>query len=204
MPNTVDIKNATGATVTVDTQGTAITGQSLETGGYSAMGWLSSIRKAITDSLASLLARLPAALGGAGGMKVEVLSIAAGSATLGNVGFVAQTAGGWLTAQDIDLDEASPANVKASAGKVHGWILYNAHLTAVRYVKLYNKASAPVLASDTPFITIPVPPASLAHELFETGIAFPTGIGWAATTGVPVNDAGAPGANDVQAVLFYI
>lgn len=55
MPNTVNIKDAAGGTVTVETVGTPITGQTLESGGASTSGWLSSLRKALTD-------RLPAAL----------------------------------------------------------------------------------------------------------------------------------------------
>lgn len=48
-----------GGTVTINT-GTAITGEALEAGGAGLLGWLSSLRK-----------RLPVALGGNGGLKVE-------------------------------------------------------------------------------------------------------------------------------------
>lgn len=50
-------------TATIDV-GDPITGQALEAGGTGLLGWLSSLRKAITD-------RLPAALGTGGGLKVD-------------------------------------------------------------------------------------------------------------------------------------
>ncbi len=121
---------------------------------------------------------------------------------VGNVGMLPLTTGGLATATDIDLDEASPANIKNSAGQVYGWYLFNNAVTT-RYVKLYNKASAPVLASDTPLFTIPIPAGAAANVLGANGITFSLGIGWAATTGVAANDTGAPSANDVIGNLFY-
>jgi len=116
---------------------------------------------------------------------------------------VPATSGGWSIARDIDLDEATPANIKASAGQVGGWYLYNNAATTV-YVKLYNKASAPILASDTPKMTIPVPSGGAANVEISSGIEFDTGIGWACTTGVADNDTGSPAANDMVANLLYI
>ena len=113
------------------------------------------------------------------------------------------TSGGLTTVRDIDLDEASAANIKGSAGQVYGWYIVNTHATAWRYVKLYNKATGPTVGSDTPLITFGIPPAGGANEMSTHGIVFDTGIGWAATTGVADNDTGAPGANEVVATLFY-
>ena len=45
----IDVKDAGGQVRQLTTQGTAINGQSLETGGAGPMGWLSSIRKAINQ-----------------------------------------------------------------------------------------------------------------------------------------------------------
>ncbi len=113
------------------------------------------------------------------------------------------TAGGYTVVRDIDLDEATPAFIKASAGQVFGWFIANTHATAFRYVKLYNKASAPVLASDTPLLTLAIPPMGGSNVFYAHGIPFGTGIGWAATTGPGDTDAGAPGTNEVVAQLFY-
>lgn len=136
---------------------------------------------------------------------VDVASLPAlpsGTNTIGRVNVSPATSGGLSVARDIDLDEASPANIKASAGQVFGWYLFNG-AASTRYVKLYNKASAPVLASDTPVLTIPVPAGGAANVEFSNGIEFATGIGWAATTGVGDADTGAPGANEVVANLLY-
>jgi hypothetical protein len=120
----------------------------------------------------------------------------------GRIGLNPLTSGGWLVQRDLDLDEATPANIKSSAGQVGGWYIYN-NATSVRYVKLYDKASAPVLATDTPEMTIPIPASSAANVEFANGIEFTLGIGWAATTGVADADTGAPAANDVVANLLY-
>lgn len=60
---------------TVTKEGAAVTGQSLEAGGSSVLGWLSSVRKAITD-------RLPAALvGGRLDVNVGASALPSGAAT---------------------------------------------------------------------------------------------------------------------------
>ena len=120
-----------------------------------------------------------------------------------SVSFSPKTSGGYSVARDIDLDEASPANIKASPGQVYGWYFYN-NASSTRYIKLYDKATAPVLASDTPLMTIPMPAGAAANVFNLHGIPFTNGIGWAATTGVADNDTGAPAANDVIANLYYV
>lgn len=126
-----------------------------------------------------------------------------GTNTIGNVGTIATaTSGGWDISRDIDLDEASASNVKASAGNVGGWYLFN-NASSPRYVKLYNKATGPTVGSDTPKMTIGIPANSAANVEYSKGIYFDTGIGWAATTGVADADTGAPGANEVIGNLLY-
>jgi hypothetical protein len=65
---------------------------------------------------------------------------------------------------------------------------------AVVYVKLYDKATAPVLASDVPVLTIPVgitaatvPPVSMSFG--DLGKSFPLGLGYAITGAVTDTDA---------------
>lgn len=72
---------------------------------------------------------------------------------------------------------------------------YNTN-AAVIYLKLYDKASAPVVGTDIPFLTIPlVPNAGFAINL--PPIYFSAGIGFALTTGAADNDTGAVGAGDI-------
>lgn len=116
------------------------------------------------------------------------------------------TSGGYSVHRDIDLDEATGSGttsiVKASAGQVFGWFIYN-NANQTRYVKIYNTSVAPVVGTTIPVLTIPIPGGAAANVEFSNGIAFSTGISWAATTGVADTDTGAPGTNDVVANLFY-
>ena len=47
------------------------------------------------------------------------------------------------------MAEQTGVNVKASAGQVFGWYLFNA-AASTRYVKFYDKASAPTVAATIP------------------------------------------------------
>lgn len=133
---------------------------------------------------------------------VDVTSIAAGTNMIGDVGVKPRTSGGLTIFRSIDLDE-SEEEVKATAGQVYGWYIYNA-ASSVRYVKLYNATAANVtVGTTTPVMTIPVPATSGANVEFTNGIAFSTAITAAATTGVADNDTGAPSANEVIVNLLY-
>ena len=114
------------------------------------------------------------------------------------------TSGGLTIYRNIDLDETG-VNVKNAAGQVYGWYIYN-NATTTRYVKLYNIASAPTVGTTTPVMTIAVPGSTnggAANVEFTNGIAFATGIGIGATTGVADNNTGAPAANDLVINLLY-
>lgn len=104
--------------------------------------------------------------------------------------------------RSIDLDETEE-EVKATAGKLYGWYIYNDGSSEV-YVKLYNATTANVtVGTTTPVMTIPIPATSGANVEFTNGIAFSTAITAAATTGVADNDTGTPAANQVIANLLY-
>jgi hypothetical protein len=103
--------------------------------------------------------------------------------------------------RNIDLDEAGQS-VKASAGSLYGWYIFNA-ASSIRYVKLYDKASAPAVGTDTPVLTLPIPAGGGANVMNAIGIPFTLGIGAGATTGVADNNTGAPGANECIVHLFY-
>ena len=73
-----------------------------------------------------------------------------------------------------------------------------------RYVKLYDKATAPVVATDTPIATITVPGATAGvltvidfGQHPEIAAGFANGIGLVISTGAADTDAGAPSANEV-------
>ena len=122
------------------------------------------------------------------------------------VQLIATTSGGNSISRVLSAASTNATSVKASAGIVHAIHAINLN-AAVRYLKLYNKASSPTVGTDTPVLTSPIP-ASTAGAGFTfavpTGIAFATGIALALTTGVGDSDTGAVAANEIIVNLLYI
>ncbi|MEO9028318.1 MAG: hypothetical protein ABI413_05840 [Ktedonobacteraceae bacterium] len=105
-----------------------------------------------------------------------------------------------LGTNDFHLVSAASNNatsIKASGGQVYGYEITNTN-AAIRFVKLYNKASAPNPAADTPFRTIGVP-ANGGRASFHssTGLNMGTGIAVAAVTGISDTDNTSVGAADL-------
>ena len=87
--------------------------------------------------------------------------------------------------------------VKAQSGRVYAITAYNAAAN-ISYLKLYNKASAPTVGTDTPVLTIAIGPAQQFNlTVMDVGIYFATGIAYALTTGSADSDTGALTAADV-------
>jgi hypothetical protein len=91
--------------------------------------------------------------------------------------------------------------VKAAQGQLYGWYIAN-NAGAARFVKVYDKATAPTQA-DTPVLTLELPASAAANAFTALGIAFHSGIALRATTAVADNDTGAPSANDLVVNVFY-
>lgn len=87
-------------------------------------------------------------------------------------------------------------NAKVTAGRVYAIQGYNA-ANAVRWLKLYNKASAPMVGTDVPVKTLALPPSAVFAFDWLDGYSFTTGIAYALTTGAPDNDTGALTAGDI-------
>ncbi|MEX0881319.1 MAG: hypothetical protein WEC17_01435 [Candidatus Saccharimonadales bacterium] len=109
--------------------------------------------------------------------------------------------GGLSVYRNINLGAAG-LGIKASPGQVYGWFLFNTS-SAIRYVKLYNKSSAPMTGFDKPFMTIPLPAGGGANVNFTSGIYFSKGIGVSATTGVADSNTGAPADGDIIVNIIY-
>src|SRR3990167_8110468 len=105
--------------------------------------------------------------------------------------------------RNLDVDETGVL-VFAGPVQIFGWYIYN-NAATTRYIKLYNKATAPTVGTNTPVITLGLP-AGAAANLMITGSygidEFPLGLGVGATTGVADADTGAPGTNDVVMNLW--
>lgn len=91
-------------------------------------------------------------------------------------------------------------SVKAGAGSVTGFVLVNTS-AALKYVKFYNKATAPVLASDVPLFTIAIPATSAVVSSTPWGFAL--GLAYAITNLVADDDATVVAANDVHGFVAY-
>jgi hypothetical protein len=92
--------------------------------------------------------------------------------------------------------------VKVGSGYVHGWHLYTTG-SSERFVKFYDKATAPLVGVDTPKLTIGVKPNSPEDEYVGEGIFFQFGIWISCVTGLADNNTSAPSANTQLAVVFY-
>lgn len=114
--------------------------------------------------------------------------------------------GGLTISRVLSAASTNATSVKASAGQVYTIIATNTN-AAVRYLKLYNKASAPTVGTDTPVMTLAIPGntagAGLVLDTGGMGIAFATGIALALTTGIADADTGAVAANEVVVNLLY-
>lgn len=126
--------------------------------------------------------------------------ISAGTSLIGDVGVQTRATTGGLASITRIVSAAASTNatvVKGSAGRVYKIRGYNA-AAAVRYLKLYNKATSPTVGTDTPVVTIALKPTDAFDIDFGAiGEFFSTGIGLAMTTGSADADTGALTAADV-------
>lgn len=113
---------------------------------------------------------------------------------------------GLSISRTISASGTNGTSVKASPGQVYTIMATNLN-AAVRYLKLYNKASAPTVGTDTPVMTLAIPGNTAgAGFMLDTGgmgIAFATGIALAITTGIADSDTGAVAANEIVVNLLY-
>jgi hypothetical protein len=85
---------------------------------------------------------------------------------------------------------------------LYGYYISNTN-SSVRYVKFYNKASAPTVGTDTPVLVLAIPGSGAANVSFPAGINFTTGLAFATTTGAADSDTAAVAANEVIVNLVY-
>ena len=115
----------------------------------------------------------------------------------------ATTAGGSTPYHLVSAATTNATSVKASVGQIYGMCISNS-ATSPRYFKLYNKASAPTVGTDTPVRTVQIPALATVIQTFPVGLNFATGIALAVTTGLVNSDTGAVGANELSIDLDYM
>ena len=91
--------------------------------------------------------------------------------------------------------------IKAGAGKVTGWYIYNSNGSA-RKVAFHNTSGTPAAGSAV-YFSVPIPALSAANCPFPAGIDFPAGIAITTTTGLPDSDTAAVALNDLIINILY-
>lgn len=108
--------------------------------------------------------------------------------------------GGYTPGKIVSSSGTNATSIKTSAGKL-GYITASNINASPRYVKLYNKASAPTVGTDIPVHTFLIPGDTAGAvtniPLPPQGINFSTGIALAITTGAADSDTGGVSAGEV-------
>lgn len=106
----------------------------------------------------------------------------------------------------ISAASTNATSTKASPGTLYSIVAINLN-AAVRYLKLYNKASAPTVGTDTPIMTFPIPASTTGAGLaidWGPGVDFSIGIAFALTTGSASSDTGAVAASEIFINGVYV
>ena len=105
----------------------------------------------------------------------------------------------------VSLASTNSTVVKNIGGSLHSIIAIGLTST-VRYLKLYNKATAPIVGTDIPVMTIPIPANTQGAGIvipFSIGVDFQLGIGLAITAGSSDTGVVPVAAGDVIVNLTY-
>jgi hypothetical protein len=113
-----------------------------------------------------------------------------------------KTSGGATNSRVFSAATTNATSVKASAGTIHSFVLSNT-TAAAKFFKVYAKASAPTVGTDTPIATWGIPANGTIVYMTEVGMAVPTGIAYAITGAVADADTTATAAGDVTGHLTY-
>jgi len=101
----------------------------------------------------------------------------------------------------VSAASTNAANIKASAGRVTGWVIFNNADYPV-YVKFYNTAGTPTPGTGVVYV-IGVQSGTHANFSDGDGLAFATGIGISITKGIADADATAVLAGDCVVNINY-
>ncbi len=113
----------------------------------------------------------------------------------------AATSGGLDVFHLVSAATTNATSIKASAGQVFGWYIYNTN-AAARKVSFHNTAGAPTAGSGV-FFSLMIPPNSGANVFSDIGIPFSAGIGITTVTGIADADNVAVALNDLVINIWY-
>jgi hypothetical protein len=115
------------------------------------------------------------------------------------------TNGGATPYKLISAASTNATNLKNGPGQIYSIAAFNIN-AAVRYLKLYNKASAPTVGTDTPVHVFAIPGSTTGGGFtlsIPVGMEFTTGISFAITTGITDADTGAVAASELLVNIDY-
>lgn len=121
--------------------------------------------------------------------------------TTNGVSIVPSTSGGYDKFYLVSAATTNATNIKASAGQVYGWYVFNAN-AAARKIMFHNTSGTPTAGASTYFPLV-IPAGSGANVSFPAGIPFSSGIAITTTTGTADSDATAVAAGDLIITIFY-
>lgn len=213
MASNIEVKDASAATITMKTTETA----TVHTGHI-------NVDAIIPGTGATNLGKAEDAAHASGDVGVMVLAVrkdtaASGAGSDGDFQALSTDATGQLRIKpEVKLEPATSggcdayhrkatadtnlAAIKASAGQVYAIEVFNFKAATI-FVKFYNKATAPVLASDVPILVIPFFQLWARSVEFVNGVQFTTGIAIAITAGIGDTDATALALNDCILNVLY-
>jgi hypothetical protein len=118
----------------------------------------------------------------------------------------AVTTGGATAGRILSVATTNATSVKGSAGTLYSLMATNVN-AAVRYLKVYNKASAPSVGTDVPVWTVAIPGATtggvVTVPIPAVGVNFSLGIAMALVTGAADSDTTAVAANELLVNYSY-
>jgi hypothetical protein len=104
----------------------------------------------------------------------------------------------------VSAASTNATSVKTSASNV-AWMQISNTTASWRFVKMYNRNSAPTVGTDTPVFNLAIAPNStIDHACAFLGMAFGSGVALAITGGSALLDATAVGSGDVVVNISYL
>ena len=101
----------------------------------------------------------------------------------------------------VSAASTNPTVIKASAGTVNGWYIYNSNVSA-RKVAFHDIATTPTAGTGV-VMSLVIPPLSAANVSLPDGITFTTGIAITTVTGLADSNSTAVALNDLVINIFY-
>jgi hypothetical protein len=146
----------------------------------------------------------------AGAATIGTVALGAGAAAIGTVGVTSltpsATVGGFATFFNlISAATTNATSVKASAGAIGQLYAFNTS-ASTKFLKLYNKASAPTVGTDIPVFTIAIAPNAECNFRISDmgGLRLATGIALAITGAAANTDTTAVAAGDVITSMHFV